>query len=193
MTGDQSRYIHLGLNLPSTSSGGSTGQGPSHSNMQPIAIAAQGPTIGTNSPQLSTPPVTQVSSAAIETQSSAAAPRQAQSQPRSPNETPVPNRQRKTVPPPSPRTRIIQLEAELAVLQASNLPGDPLHHSATRVLPVAAPQPEPLLCLFEDDATLARIKDAMTIKEESGRRLPDIIPGFKANTLDLGKLISISY
>ena len=87
-----------------------------------------------------------------------------------------------------PQDRIAQLEAELAALRAVR-PGQQTVSAETEALPPIIPQVAPLLRLFEDDTTLSHFKNALAIKEESGKKpsLPEIVPGFKANALDLGR------
>ena len=48
---------------------------------------------------------------------------------------------------------------------------------------------EPLTRLFEDDDTVSRFREVFSLgKEDSKKRiLPDVVPGFKASALDLGK------
>ncbi len=88
------------------------------------------------------------------------------------------------------RTRIAQLEAELATLRTAGHPAEAENnHDAEAVRGPQIEQARPLIHLFKDDATLSHIKNALDIKEENGKKpqLPDIVPGFKANPLNIGK------
>lgn len=74
-------------------------------------------------------------------------------------------------------------------------PAEPPHNEATPAdiaIPIPGPapvQPPGLAQLFVDDNTLAQIHGITAAKDENTKKaiLPDIIPGFKASSLDIGE------
>jgi len=79
--------------------------------------------------------------------------------------------------------RIAQLKAELATLR--DVPPPPILTQQNAILPTT----EPLIRLFEDNDTVSRFKEVFSLGKEDNKKrvLPDVVPGFKASALDLGK------
>jgi len=96
--------------------------------------------------------------------------------------------------------RIAQLESELAALKTTE-PPVPTQQTQTPPLTTVpttatrAPSPTAVLRLFEDDDTVSRIKEAFNLEKDDNKKrvLPDVVPSFKANALDLGKSFSPSF
>jgi hypothetical protein len=173
--GDQARYSHLGLNLPANSSNArpTVPAITASSSAAPTQSAATPQTQGTRTAGNGSSSSTHTTQRATVHAAPASIPRQTTEQ-----------------------TRIAQLEAELATLRAARQPVEAGNiHNAELPREPQTEQARPLLHLFEDDATLARIKEALVIKDENGKKplLPDIIPGFKANPLDIGKHVFLFY
>lgn len=188
---DLSRYSHLGLNLPASGSN-------AHSTVAASSLAApmqssvapqtQGPCTITSNKSSS---ATNANQRAAINSAPAPVPCQATEQV-APLHATLLWQMNDPDPVLSPWTRIAQLEAELATLWTAGHPVEAENNHDTEAVHESEPQTKqarPLLHLFEDDTTLSHIKNALTIKEENGKKpqLPDIIPGFKANPLNISK------
>ena len=188
-----SSHAHLGIRLPDAGSSSRAG---------PVPLTCQ-PANGTH--QLATPSSTQIPvQRPTQPSSSSVAP-------------PPHNRGEGTGPNPQPAHITHENARAQAVRQApqgdvarprtetdnpratehQGTPAEPLHNEAApagNIVPIPVPAPIQLLeparnQLFVDEETLARIRGIAMAKEENSRKvsLPDIIPGFKASTLEIGE------
>jgi len=179
----ESSHAHLGIRLPDTGSGSRTGPG---------SLTRQS---AAGNHQLPTPSSTQV-------------PAQRPTQPSSSSAaTPQPNRGENPGPRPQsghvarednrPHTNR-EAEAPRDTRHPDTAEEPPRNEAAPASNAVPNPDPAPIRLpgpaqdqLFVDDDTLARIRGMAMAKEESPKKvsLPDIIPGFKASSLEIGEHI----
>jgi len=184
------RYAHLGLNLPDPFSGGRSQDVPPASSNNSRLSNTQVSTTATLAP-VSTQASTPIGPAAQLTKEKNRA-----DEPARPNtgaDTSGQQAQRRLA-------RITQLETELAVLKAAQ-PPVPTQQTQTPSLTMVptsasrAPSPSTVHRLFEDDVTVLRIKEAFNLGKDDNKKrvLPDVVPGFKASALDLGKSSPLSF
>ena len=188
------RYSHLGLNLPASNTSTSSIQGPTPLSPPPTQATSGSTTI--RIPRLLG------SGGASRTQgapiSSTPSGDQGPVQSATSGVAPVLATRSADAESNASRALIKELKMELAALRSLMDPNPASTTSTTNrgegLIPTSHPAtnlPDTTLHrLFEDDDTLARIKEIFAAsKEENGKKgpLPEIVPGFKASSLDLRK------
>jgi len=186
---DPARFAHLPLNLGGGSSAASSSRGPSNntSNLQQLASPPASQTARPNSSNTGTHATRP--SGQLGQRPNAARPPSPEHQPSTsqiPAATGQPDIQRVHL------NRIAELEAEVLMLRGMQQPAlTPPEPAQAGAAPLG--RNPSIVRLFEDDDTIARLKEAFKPRDEGKKvSLPDIQPGFKASALDVGEHHSLS-